>query len=205
MSETRTVPLGLYKRLSFVFVLHSLGGMDGHVLRRTDLRDHAGARAVLNAVERIAGGYQVEREWCEQDKAVAEGQLTDFESRLGSVFPHLEYERKLTELRDKLKAGLSEKPTDDEAEGPTVAELDASIKALRAANAVQGDVQRIGAKPTRPVTARVRPRVAEPIEVPAELPQAEVIELPQPDPVPEPTWESRHRNGRGGGSQLSLF
>ena len=38
-----------------------------------------------------------------------------------------------------------------------------------------------------------------------EQPQAEIIELPVPEPVPEPTWQSRNRQGRAGGSQLSLF
>lgn len=140
-------------------------------------------------------------------KAVAEGRLVDFQSRLGAVFPHAEYERQLTDLRDKLKAGLSEEAADAKDEGPTVAELDASIKALRAANAVQGEVLRIGAKPTRaerPVTARMKPRVAEPVQEEPQ-PQAEIIPLPVPEPMPELTWESRHRNGRSGGQQLSLF
>ena len=206
VSEARTVPLGLYRGLAFGVMLHAMGGLeaylDGHLLRRTELRDNAGARAVLNAVERIAGSYQVERERAEQDKAVAEGQLVDFESRLGAVFQHLEYERTLTELRDKLKSGLSEKPSEEKAEGPTVAELDAQIKALRAANTVQGDAQRIGAKPVPVRRVREAAKVVEPVP---ELPQAEVIELPAPEHVPETTWESRHRNGRSGGSQLSLF
>ncbi len=90
-------------------------------------------------------------------------------------------------LRDNLKAGLSEKPQGGEApDGPTVAELDQQIKALRATNAVQGDVQRMGTKPTRaerPVTARVKPRVVEPVEEEAK-PQAVVFPLPVPAPYP---------------------
>ena len=204
VSEARTVPLGLYRGLAFGLYLHPLGGMeaylDGHLLRRTELRDHAGARAVLNAVERIAGSYAVERERAAQDQAVAEGQLVDFESRLGAVFPHVEYERQLIDLRDKLRAGLSEKAADAKEDGPSVAELDQQIKALRAANAVQADVQRIGAKPTRPVAARVRPKAVEPEPVS----QAAVIELPVPEPE-QPQWQTKYRNGMGGGRQLSLF
>ena len=42
-----------------------------------------------------------------QDLAIAEGQLRDYEARLGSPFPHDAYLTELTQLRDQLKAGLA--------------------------------------------------------------------------------------------------
>lgn len=101
---------------------------------------------MLNAVERLARTYGLKRERCQQDKAVAEGQLRDYESRLGAVFRHADYERQLADLRDRLKAALAGK---EQAEGePTVAELDGQIKALRAANAVEAAPGRVGASRT---------------------------------------------------------
>ena len=43
-----------------------------------------------------------------QDLAIAEGQLRDYQARLGKPFPHDAYLSELTSLRDQLKAGLSE-------------------------------------------------------------------------------------------------
>ena len=111
VSETRTVPMGTYRGLAFGVYLHPLGGMeaylDGQTIRRTELRDGAGGKALLNALDRLAGGYRLETERCEMDKAVAEGQLVDYQNRIGGVFRYGEYQRELTELRDRLKAGLS--------------------------------------------------------------------------------------------------
>jgi hypothetical protein len=236
VSETRTVPMGTYRGLAFGVILHAMGGLeaylDGAILRRTELRDGAGPRAVLNALDRLAGGYAIEQERAVQDKAVAEGQLKDYESRLGAVFQHVEYERQLTGLRDKLKAGLSEKTAEPKEGEPTVIELDAQIKALRATNAVEA-VARIGAKPQaraeRPVTARItRPVQAEPQEPEAvatgdtphepvkpvdededDTPGGNVIAMPEPKPVaiqpPRHTQRVTQRRRASGNDQPSLF
>ena len=159
VSETRAVPVGTFRGLVFGVYLHPLGGLeaylDGRVTRRAELRDNAGGRALLNALDRLAGGYGPERERALQDKAVAEGQLADYRTRLGAVFAHEGYRRELTELRDKLKAGLSGGEV-EEGE-PSVAELAERIKALRAGNAVEAAPLRPGgrgaAQAERPVTA----------------------------------------------------
>ncbi len=217
--EHRTVPVGTYRGLAYRFVLHPLGDtetyLDGQVMRRAELRDGAGARALLNALERIAASYGLERESAEQDKAVAEGQLSDYQTRIGAVFRHAEYGRQLTDLRDKLKAGLSEKePKEGE---PTVAELDARIKTLRASNAVEAASARVGSKPQaraeKPVTARItRPEpVAEPVQEapPADdesddTPGGNVIALPNPPKPPAPTHAGQVTHRRKP-QQLSLF
>ena len=125
-------------------------------------REHQGPRAVLNAVERLARGYRVESERTRQDLAVAEGQLRDYQARVGQPFPHAAYLDQLAALRDQLKAGLSgAEPKEGE---PTVAELAEKIKALRAANSVEAAPTRTATRrlsAEEPVTARIRRREQE--------------------------------------------
>jgi len=56
------------------------------------------------------------------DVAVKQGQLIDYEARLGKPFAHESYQRELGDLRDHLRLGL--------------AELAEKINALRDANTV---------------------------------------------------------------------
>ena len=61
-----------------------------------------------------------------------------FQARLGKPFLHDGYSSQLTELRDKLKAGLSATAQPPEGQtGPSVAEIAEQIKALRAGNTVE--------------------------------------------------------------------
>ena len=225
VSETRTVPMGTYRGLAFGVYLHPMGGaeayLDGNVSRHTELR--GGGRALLNALDRLAAGYALDRERCEQDKAVAEGQLADYQSRLGGAFAHDDYQRKLTELRDKLKAGLSEKAAEPKEGEPTTAELAEQIKAMRASNTVEAAPARAGSRSTaraeRPVTARIRERAEEkpepaavemlqPPETVEAAEAAEVIPMPSQPPAPEAprhTQRISQRRTGGGGTQLSLF
>ncbi|MDY3551378.1 hypothetical protein R5W24_000454 [Gemmata sp. JC717] len=192
VSETRAVPMGNFHGLAFGLYLHPLGGMDayldGQVLRRIELRDGAGARAVLNALDRLAGSYGPEQERCQQDQAVAEGQLKDYEARLGSVFKHAEYERQLTDLRDKLKAALAGKVVEEGEVG--VPELDKQIKALRSSNAVEAAPSRAGAKQQaraeKPVTARI------------------VREEPKSEPVSEQPKQDDEEDDNPGGNVIAL-
>jgi len=219
VSETRTVPMGEYRGLAFGVYLHPFGGteayLDGNVSRHTELR--GGGRALLNALERLAAGYALERQRCEQDKAVAEGQLADYRSRLGGAFAHDDYQRKLTELRDKLRAGLSgAEPVEGE---PTTAEVAEQIKAMRASNTVeaapQRGVSRNVSRAERPVTARIRERAEERPE-----PQAiEAFEPQSPEPakagddalegnviqLPPPVKHTEQVTQRRKATQLNLF
>ena len=67
----------------------------------------AGARAVLNALDRLADGYEAQAATVRKDLTIAEGQLRDYQARLGQPFAHDGYLAELTHLRDQLKAGLS--------------------------------------------------------------------------------------------------
>ena len=161
------IALGTYRGLRFGLVLHPQFPADvyieGKIIRQSMLsREHQGPRAVLNAVERLATGYGTDIERVRQDRTIAEGQLRDYQARLGKPFTLDAYLAELTALRDQLKAGLSRtshQPDDDE--GPSVSELAEKIKALKAANNIEATPQRARQKHSsaeEPVTARIRRR-----------------------------------------------
>ena len=165
--ETTRVPLGIYRGLRFGLVLHPQFPPDvyleGAITRQATLsRDHHGPRAVLNALERLAGGYGSECDRVRQDLAIAEAQLRDYQARLGKPFPHDAYLAELTSLRDQLKAGLSGAAQSQATKtGPSVSELAEQIKALKAAHTIEAAPQRIQRKEStaeEPVTARIRRR-----------------------------------------------
>jgi hypothetical protein len=175
--ETRRFPLGLYRGLSFGLILHPQYApevyVEGATTRESMLsREHHGPRAVLNALERLAGTYDTQCTSIRQDLAIAEAQLRDYQARLGAPFPHDSYLSKLTALRDQLKTGLSgmtpEPPTEPQ---PTVSELAQQIKALKATHTIEATPERIGkgrSSAEEPVTARIR-RLAERIPQPQEV------------------------------------
>ena len=121
-----------------------------------------------------------------QDLAIAEGQLRDHEARLGRPFAHDAYLAELTDLRDQLKAGLSQ--ATPEPGTPPVAELAERIKSLKAAHTIDAAPERTAPRriaAEEPVTARIRrrPEAAPAIEPPAE---------PAASPAAMPTGRSRH-------------
>jgi hypothetical protein len=168
--ETRRFPLGVYRGLRFGLVLHPNFPPDvyleGAATSQSMLsRDHHGPRAVLNALERLAGTYPTECERVRQDFTIAEAQLRDYQERLGKPFVHDSYLSELTGLRDELRAHLSGKISEQESESRlSVSERAEKIKALKAANTIETTVQRVGQKHSpgeEPVTARIRRRTEE--------------------------------------------
>jgi hypothetical protein len=125
-------------------------------------REHHGPRAILNAAERLANGYGSECARFQQDLAIAESQLRDYQTRLGKPFSHDAYLYELTNLRDLLKAGLSGTAPNLGAEPQlAVAELAERIKGLKAANTLETTSQRAGKRSCsteEPVTSRIRRR-----------------------------------------------
>jgi N12 class adenine-specific DNA methylase len=165
--DTRRVPLGVFRGLRFGLVLHPQFPpsvfIEGAIARQSQLsREHQGPRAVLNALERLAGGYGSECDRIRQDLGIAGSQLRDYQTRLGKPFVNEQYLSELTGLRDQLKAGLSataHQPV--EGDGPSVLELADRIKVLKAGNNIEADPQRIRqqqATAEEPVTARIRRR-----------------------------------------------
>jgi hypothetical protein len=166
VSEPRRVPLGICRGLRFGLVLHPQFApevyLEGATTRRDTLsREFHGPRAVLNAIEKLAGSYATPYASVKQDLAIAEAQLRDYQARLGAPFTHDAYLSQLTDLRDQLKAGLSAHPSPADGEaGPTVPELAERIKSLKAAYTIEGTPERIGKRRSssaeEPVTARIR-------------------------------------------------
>jgi hypothetical protein len=165
--ETTRIPIGNYRGLRFGIVLHAQFApeiyLEGATTRLATLsREHQGPRAVLNALERLAGGYGSECNRVERDLQIAESQLRDYEARLGKPFPQDAYLAELTTLRDQLKAGLSGAAQEPgKQEGPSVSEVSEQIKAIKAANTIEATPQRIGQRQSsaeEPITARIRRR-----------------------------------------------
>ncbi len=106
------VPLGVFRGLQFGLILHPHFPPDvfleGAAARRSMLsKEHQGPRAVLNALDRLAGSYDSECERLQQDLSLATSQLRDYQARLGNPFVHEPYLSELTSLRDDLKSRLS--------------------------------------------------------------------------------------------------
>jgi N12 class adenine-specific DNA methylase len=165
--ENRRVPLGVYRGLNFGLVLHPHFGPDvfleGATTRQSGfLSEHQGPRAVLNALERLANGYGSECDRVQQDLAIAEAQLRDYQARVGQPFVHDAYLSELTTLRDLLKAGLSGVFPDANGESRlSASDLAEQIKALKAAHTVEATPERTSTRrlsAEEPVTARIRRR-----------------------------------------------
>ncbi|MFO0967861.1 MAG: DEAD/DEAH box helicase family protein [Gemmataceae bacterium] len=164
--EIRRVPLGIHRGLPFGLVLHPHLGPDvyleGAALRRSGvLREHQGPRAILNALERLANGYESECARLRQDLALAESQLRDYQARLGKPFPHDGYLCALTAVRDQLKTCLGGGQAEPR-EGPSARELAEEIKALKAANTVETAPERDSQRQPaaeEPITVRIRRRL----------------------------------------------
>jgi len=168
VSATTRFPLGSFRGLSFGMVLHehfaSEVYLEGATTRQASLsREHHGPRAVLNALDRLAGSYGEQTDKARQDLALAQRQLRDYEARLGKPFLHEAYLIELRDLRDQLKDGLANPLPAVEGESrPTVTDIAARIKRLKAAQTIESapprTAQRREATAEEPVTTRLRRR-----------------------------------------------
>jgi N12 class adenine-specific DNA methylase len=163
--EPRRIPLGVYRGLRFGLALHPQFPpevyLEGKLTRLAMLsREHHGPRAVLNALDRLARGYDSECARVRQDLAIAQGQFRDYEARLGAPFTHEAYLSGLTALRDKLKGGLSDVPLETGSDSSVpLSELAERIKTLMAGYTAEATPQRAGKRRSsaeEPVTARIR-------------------------------------------------
>jgi len=200
--QTHTVPLGVCRGLTFGLVLHPQGVPEvyaaGALTRSTQLsRDFHGSRAILNAVERLIGSAQAEREKIARDLGIAQGQLRDYEARLGAAFAHAGYLAALTDLRNQLEAALS-RPAQDGAEAslPPVGALVERLKAMHAAHtldaAPERSAPRRAATVEEAITTRIRQReqaeaASEPDDVPVPVAPPTPAPLPVTTPAPSAT------------------
>ena len=163
--QTHTVPLGLFRGLTFGLVLHPQGVPEvyaaGTLTRSTQLsRDFHGSRAILNAVERLVGSYPTEREKIMRDLGIAQGQLRDYEARLGAGFAHAGYLEELTGLRNQLEAALSSTTQQvSDAAVSAVGEIVERIKTLKAGNTLEAAPERTAPRPQATVEAAITTRI----------------------------------------------
>jgi hypothetical protein len=193
--ESRNVPLGIYRGLKFSLCLYAYHApeicVEGAATRLGSLARDAGPQAVLNAVERTVGSYAEEQAKTTRDLEIAQGQLRDYEARLGGTFGHEAYLTELTNLRDSLEAALSSTTQAFDTES-----IVASIKALKAAHTIEPAPERTARKTAsieEAVTTRIMHRAAEaePVQQMSEqpTPQPEQITLPTAPVTPDRTAE----------------
>jgi hypothetical protein len=165
--EPRRAPLGIYCGLRFGLLLNQRFAPDlyveGETTRQTGFfREHPGPRAILNALERTVQSYGSECDRVRQELALTEGQLRDFQARLGQPFLHDAYLSELTSLRDQLKASLSGTAPGEGADTALGAsDLAEAIKALKSAQTVEALPQRAEKRSCsveESVTSRIRRR-----------------------------------------------
>ncbi len=200
VSNTTRMPIGVYRGLRFGLVLHPQFPLDvyleGAITRSSGLsRDHHGPRAVLNALERLASGYESECVRVRQECGIAESQHRDYQARLGKPFEHESYLSELTDLRDKLKSKLSAGHESDEDRGPSTSELADRIKSLKATHTIDvtpQHAQRRHATAEEPITTRIRRRqeahtlAGETVQAGGELGEREAVPLRADDPASKP-------------------
>ncbi|MGE3537290.1 MAG: DEAD/DEAH box helicase family protein [Candidatus Tectimicrobiota bacterium] len=181
--ETHTVALGLVRGLRFGLVQHPQGApevsIEGALRRWTPLaRDLHGPRAILNAVERLIGSAEAERDKARRDLVIAQGQRRDYEARLGAAFAHAGYLADLTGLRHQLEAALSH-TAQEETEGslPTLGGIVERLKALHAAHTLDAAPPRSAPRRTATVEEAITTRIRQ-------REQAEAA--PQPEALPAP-------------------
>ena len=179
----RKFPLGTYRDLSFGIEFR-WNNADVYLTGETELRtplakESRGARAVLNALNRVVDSYDVRIEANTKELELARHQLHDYEARLGRPFGHAAYLDALTGLRDRLKVALSGTPAEGE---PTAAELSERIRALKASHHIEAAPVRVRDKPRIEIVRRREepPHVAAP-----EAPAATVPETKPVDGTPE--------------------
>ena len=168
--ETRRYPLGVYRGLEFGIVVNPLGAPDAYLegagTRHGPLSRDAGPCAVLNALDRLAGSYESQAATARKDLVIADGQLRDYQARLGQPFAHDAYVTELTGLRDQLKAALAQATPEPGVETLPPAELAGRIKTLKSAHSIEPAPERTAARRSgaaeEPVTARIRRRTEMP-------------------------------------------
>lgn len=166
VERRREYSIGEYEGLEFGVVLSPFSVPEvylrGATTRTTMLsRDHAGARAVLNAIQRIASAYGEAIKSTAKEIAVAEQQLSDYQLRLGQPFKQDAYIQSLTQLRDQLKLALSDRGSEEQATPIlSTSEIAEAIKSLRLTNESDDSAKRpstsVEVSLEEPITTRLK-------------------------------------------------
>jgi hypothetical protein len=165
--------------------------LEGTVRRYAPLaRDVHGPRAILNAIERLRGTYEADRDQTARDLAITQGQLRDYDTRLGAGFAHTAYLEELTGLRHQLEAALSSTaPEGADASLPTVGAIVERLKALKAAHTLDATPQRSAPRSTATVEEAITTRIRQREHAEA-APQPEAALPPVSPATPTPPGEN---------------
>jgi hypothetical protein len=154
VSQTTPAPIGRYRGLTFGLVLRPGFPPDvyleGQVMLSSLMqRSQPGPRAVLNALENLAGTFAFECDRIRRNIAITQGQVRDHHARLGLPFIHEEYIAKLAALRQQLSDSLAGKPPAiGESDRPSVGELVAGIKSLKSSAKIEPQRPRVRSQGT---------------------------------------------------------
>ena len=134
-------------------------------------------------------GYAEAEAKTQRDLEIAQGQLRDYEARLGATFGHEAYLKELASLRDRLEVALSS--TTEAFDTESIVE---SINALKAAHTLEAVPERTARKAAsieEAVTTRIMQRAAEAEPEVSEQPEAqpEQIALPAAPAAPDRSAE----------------
>jgi hypothetical protein len=196
ISDSQRFRLGFYRGLEFGLMLHPHGSpavyLAGAISRQELLtRDTYGPRAILNALDRLAGSYRPQLERAREELSIAAAQLRDYQARLGAAFAHEEYMQTLAGVRDQLKAVLSGTMADANGQPlPTSQELDEHIKSLKAAHTIDASPKRTGSRlADRSDAAAMRRVQRRPPPLPAaSSPPSETATAESTTAQPHPEW-----------------
>ncbi len=138
---------GRYHGLEFGLILDPEFSPDvylqGEITRKTRIsRDHQGPRAILNALDRLAGGYQQECHQLRQELNITQSQFRDYQARLGKPFLQETYLTELTVLRDQLKAKLSAATQHVDDNSSTTVKLADRVNALKSSHQAEPTADR---------------------------------------------------------------
>ena len=143
------------------------GYLRGSLTRTAQLsRDHQGPRAVLNALQRLAAGYEEQIEKASNEGELYARQLTDYQQGQGLSFADDGYLNQLLSLRAELRSALSMRPGSDLVQQADVAPTRSASDISQAIQALMANHSR-GEAPVRdtaealttaelPVTTRLR-------------------------------------------------
>lgn len=134
MTVTRC-PLGVFRGLTFGLILYPgfapEAYLEGSTTQQSPLASESrGPRAIMNAVERLAGGYGARVEKAAEELSLVTRQLRDYELRVGAKFSAEEYWRELLILRDQLRDALIREPARSEVAAPASSEAAQKIQQL---------------------------------------------------------------------------
>ena len=143
IATTTRFQIGHFRGLLFGLLLythfHPEVFLEGATTRTSAVSSkQPGPRAVMNALERLAGSYAQDVTATSERLVLAEGQLRDYEARRGKPFPDDTYLTELERVRDALRDALSgRQQTKQDEQQISASDVAEQIKQLLAGRATE--------------------------------------------------------------------